>query len=181
MAKNIVKIFGATSTVATVAHMSDGQLVETNFEFDGRKSLKAVQVALRKQLNSTNFFVKSLEYSESEEQKIISMPLDVFLSKAKPCESGVQYPRTYVTATVKFTTWDVMSAAGVQSVTYDGITTESRARKIITDTLGDSNFLITATRVTEQRMFMERDAFEKLGTLKNSDADADANTEDTEE
>ena len=177
MAKNIVKIFGATSTVATVAHMQDGQLTETNFEFDGRKSLKAIQATLRKQLNTTNFFVKSLEYSESEEQRIITMPLDVFLANAKPCESGVQYPRTYVTATVKFTTWDVMSSAGIQSVTYDGITTESRARKIITDTLGDANFLITATRVSEQRMFMERDAFEKLGTLKNSDTD----TEDMDE
>lgn len=176
MAKNIVKIFGATTTTATVAHMSDGQLTETNFEFDGRKSLKAVQVALRKQLNTTNFFIKSLEYSESEEQKIVTMPLDVFLSHAKACEAGKQYPRTFVTVTVKFTTWDVMSAAGLQSVTYDGITTESRARKIITDTLGDSNFLITATRVTEQRMFMERDAFEALGTLKNT-----AETEDSEE
>lgn len=180
MAKSIVKIFGATSTLATVAHMSDGQLTETNFEFDGRKSLKAVQVALRKQLNTTNFFIKSLEYSESEEQRIITMPLDVFLANAQPCEAGVQYPRTYVTATIKFTAWDVMSAAGIQTVTYDGITTESRARKIITDTLGDSNFLITATRVQEVRMFMERDKFEELGTLKNSAPDEES-SEDSEE
>lgn len=175
MAK-ITKTFGATSTIITVNHMEGGNLVESTYQVEGRKSLKAAQVLIRKQLQTQNFFLKGLEYIEGTDERTIQMELEDFIAHSQMCAAGEQYPRSFVTATVKYTDYTVLSGEGVETVTVAGVISENRARRIIAEVIGSDNFLITETKSADQRRYMSREDFEKYGTVKQS-----ANSEEEEE
>ena len=164
MARNITKTFGSSQTIATVAYMRDGQMVSEVMEFDGRKSQKAAQVAIRKLLNTTNFFISSLETVESENEQTYTLDADVFAANANNCQDGDVYGREYVTSTVKATVYEVLSTNGMETVVLSGTPATSRARNAIAEEVGSDNFLITEQRIVESRMYMTRDKFCELAT-----------------
>ena len=164
MARNITKTFGTAQTVATVAYIKDGQMVTETMQFDGRKSQKAAQVAIRKMLNTTNFFISSLETVESENEETYTLDSDVFAANAEECADGGTYGREYVTSTVKATIYGVLSANGMEQFILSGTPATSRARNAIADSVGSDNFLITEQRIVESRMYMTREKFVELAT-----------------
>ena len=161
MARAITKSFSSKSVILTVRRFDGGKLVSEVYEFAGCKSERAAIATLTKQLGTTNFMVAGSEVSTDGDEKRYTMSADKFVSLAHVCEDGVVYGHDTVTATFKITEAEyyTMDSMNAKKYYYNGVTTERKLRKAISDSIGDGNILVGKTNTVNIRYFMTRDEF----------------------
>jgi hypothetical protein len=180
MARMISKSFGNSVVNVTVNYLKDNTLCEETFVLRGVRSENAIRNEIAKKLETTNFFVKETNKTEGDSETF-AMSIDTFISNASECEKDKAYSREFVTLTVKVSTYTIMNSEGINTFVISGVTTERKARKYISDIIGDSNFLIMNCVVSEKRMFMSKEKFIELGIKKSNDNSDDEIADDISE
>lgn len=163
----INKIFGSSNTVATFVYMRDGEMVEETIEVAGNKSEVAIKNAIRKKLNTQNFFLKHYETKATGDEQTLSVDGVVFYDNSEPCIDGESYDRSFVTSTFKITHVAYMSASGIHECKIIDNVSEAKARRTIAKDINDDNILITGLIVKDERRYMPKDKFIELA--KESD------------
>lgn len=159
MARAITKSFGSSLTTVSIKRIQDGVLIDDSYQFDGRKSKKAVQTALFKKLGTKNFMIVDYRVEDSDCEETYTMSAELFYSLSDVCAEGESYGHEFVTNTAKITLVDYLTMDGEKQFSFIGTSTESKIRKMIIDSTEDDNILITSIHVGEQRRYLHRDTF----------------------
>lgn len=160
MARAITKEFGSVNTRVNVMHIVDGAPKVETLEFEGKKSARALQAAIRAKLKTQNFMLQGEpEYTGGANARY-TMDAVTFYSLSEECEMGESYGHDTITATFRVTHATYFDASGEHVFVMLGTTTENKLRKAIVDATQDNNILVLPNpEVYETRQYMPKEVF----------------------